>query len=43
MALCEPVAGEDGVVILGISIGDWDEEAAVDAEAAEASGSTLQP
>ena len=38
MTLGVPVTGQHGVVVLGVSIGHWDEQAAVDTEATEAAG-----
>lgn len=42
MALGVPVADEDSVVVLRVGVGDWDEEAAVDAEAAEGTGGPVE-
>ena len=42
VALGVPVVDEDGVVVFGVSVRDGDEETAVDTEATETTGETVE-
>jgi len=42
VALGVPVVDEDGAVVFGVSVWDWDEETAVDTEATETTGEAVE-